>query len=176
MPAVRRRPIRTLAKRLLKELNIKTAPVDVEQVAANLGVAIRFEPAEDNLSGFLVRDIKNHKAVIGVNETHSQVRQRFTIAHELGHFLLHEGEQLYVDRGVQINLRDEAASQGTILEEKEANLFAAELLMPAHFLKEDLADLDTLDLDRDIPKLAEHYKVSTQAMTFRLVYLKYLQI
>ncbi len=188
MTAVRRRGIRTLTKRLLEENQICEPPVDVEVLAKSLGVVIREESAEDNLSGFLLRDIKNYKAVIGVNYKHSDNRKRFTIAHELGHLFLHEGEQIHVDRGIQINLRNEAASQGSLIAEKEANLFAAELLMPAHFIHKYLENKVALDLEKEgiepltneyqvsIEKLAKDYQVSTQAMTFRLAYLKYLTL
>ena len=153
-----------------------TPPIDVAALAKKLGVVVRFKPAEEELSGFLLRDIDGHKALIGVNSDHRSNRQRFTIAHELGHLYLHEGEPIHVDRGLKINLRNEAASQGTLLEEKEANLFAAELLMPAHFIHKDLQGKASLDLERDILSLADDYQVSAQAMMYRLAYLKYLEL
>jgi len=176
MATVRRRSIRTLTKRLLQEHQVDAPPVDVAKLAEQMGIAVHFEPADDELSGFLLRDVDRFKALIGVNKNHPPSRQRFTIAHELGHLLLHEGEPLHVDRGMKVNLRDGTSSQGTIIEEKEANLFAAELLMPAHFIRKDLQEKLSLEIEVDIEYLAEKYKVSTQAMTFRLVYLRYLQI
>lgn len=176
MATVRRRQIRTLTKRLLQEHQIGTPPIDVIKLAKQLGVAVQFKPAEEELSGFLLRDIDGHKALIGVNSEHHLNRQRFTIAHELGHLLLHEGEPIHVDRGLKINLRNEAASQGTFLEEKEANLFAAELLMPSHFVCNDLQGKAFLDLEQDILTLADNYQVSVQAMIYRLAYLKYLEL
>lgn len=176
MATVRRRPIRTLTKHLLKEHQVDAPPVDVAKLAEQLGVVVHFEPADDELSGFLLRNVDRYKALIGVNKGHSYTRQRFTIAHELGHLLLHEGEPLHVDRGIKVNLRDGASSQGTIIEEKEANLFAAELLMPAHFIRKYLQEKLSLEIEGDIEWLAKKYQVSTQAMTFRLSYLKYLQI
>lgn len=114
----------------------------------------------------------------GSNDRHSKNRQRFTIAHELGHYLLHEQEKLHVDRRFQIQLRDGNSSKGESEEEKEANLFAAELLMPVSFIRQDLAEVEGLDLEDDatVSGLAEKYGVSTQAMTFRLAYLGYLQL
>jgi Zn-dependent peptidase ImmA (M78 family) len=176
MATVRRRPIRTLTKHLLQERQIDAPPVDVTKLAEEMGVVVHFEPADDELSGFLLRDVDHYKALIGVNKNHHPNRQRFTIAHELGHLLLHEGEPLHVDRGMKVNLRDGASSQGTLIEEKEANLFAAELLMPAHFIHRDLKERLTLEIESDIDWLADKYEVSAQAMTFRLSYLKYLQL
>ena len=69
------------------------------------------------------------------------------------------------------------AKKDTDSEEKEANLFAAELLMPVRFLDRDIRNIGSLDLiDEDVvAALAEKYGVSTQAMTFRLAYLGYLE-
>ena len=75
------------------------------------------------------------------------------------------------NRAFEVKLKDEDSSTGADSDEREANLFAAELLMPASFLKEDLANLDTLDLFRqDVLKpLARKCGVSTEAFTFRLL-------
>lgn len=176
--AVRRKHIRTLALGLLEKHGIEKAPVEVEKLALMLGVNVQYEPADDNLSGFLLRDFNRHQVLIGVNKNHHTHRQRFTIAHELGHLLLHEGEKLHVDHRYQIKLRDENASKGDSEEEKEANLFAAELLMPVSFIEQDLAQFDALDLsgDENLETLAQKYEVSIQALTFRLAYLNYIQL
>ncbi|MFQ4138106.1 ImmA/IrrE family metallo-endopeptidase [Nodosilinea sp. PGN35] len=176
--AIRRKHIRNLVEQLLEDHRIEVAPVPIEEVAPSLGIRVQYEPAEDELSGFLLRDLSRQKAIIGVNDRHSKNRQRFTIAHELGHYLLHEQEKLHVDRRFQIQLRDGNSSKGESEEEKEANLFAAELLMPVSFIRQDLAEVEGLDLEDDatVSGLAEKYSVSTQAMTFRLAYLGYLQL
>lgn len=176
--AIRRKHIRNLIGQLLEAHGIEVAPVPVEVIALALGIRVQYEPAEDELSGFLLRDLSRQKAIIGVNDRHSNNRQRFTIAHELGHYLLHEQEKLHVDRRFQIQLRDDNSSKGESEEEKEANLFAAELLMPMHFIHKDLEAIEALDLEDDslIFGLAKKYEVSTQAMTFRLAYLGYVQL
>ena len=176
--AIRRKHIRTLVGKLLEVHRIESPPIQVADLATALGLRVEYEPAENELSGFLLRDLNCQKAVIGVNKNHPSNRQRFTIAHELGHFLLHEQERLHVDRHFQIQLRDQNSSKGEIKEEKEANLFAAELLMPVWFVRKDLVAIATLDLEDDsvIANLAKSYKVSTQAMTFRLAYLGFIQI
>lgn len=179
--SVRRKHIRTLVDRLLTKREIHTAPVPVADLAKSLGVEVRFQPAETTLSGFLVRDLSQQQAVIGVNLNHHWKRQRFTIAHELGHFLLHQQEGVHVDRaeqGLLVKLRNQDSSTGLDVEEKEANLFAAELLMPIAFLQTDLESYAEIDLlDEEVLKpLADRYQVSTQALTFRLAYLNYIQI
>ncbi len=176
--AVRRKHISLIVKQMLTTHRITAPPVPVETLALALGAEVRQEPAEDDLSGFIYRDRKRRSAVIGVNSLHHSNRQRFTVAHELGHFLLHEGDALHVDRRFLVNLRDTKSSEGTDLEEKEANLFAAELLMPRQFLERDVAEIGVVDLEEEdvIRELAEKYEVSTQAMTFRLNYLGYVQL
>jgi Zn-dependent peptidase ImmA (M78 family) len=77
-----------------------------------------------------------------------------------------------------INLRDEASSKGEDNDEREANLFAAELLMPAKFLKQDLKgkDLDLLGNGQFLHSMARKYKVSVEALTFRLANLGYIKL
>ena len=175
---VRRKHIRSLTNRLLERFGVDSAPVPVEQIAEALGATVRREAAEDELSGFLVRDRARKTAVIGVNATHHPNRQNFTVGHELGHFLLHEGDDVHVDRRFQVKLRNQVSSEGTDEEEKEANLFAAEIIMPQRLVEEDVAEIDAIDLDDEqvIADLAKLYGVSTQAMTFRLSYLGYIQL
>ena len=106
--------------------------------------------------------------VIGVNSSHPETRQRFTIAHELGHVLLHKEESLHVDETASIRFRDEESSLATKSDEIEANQFAAELLMPEHLVTEEIAKLPDADPEDAIPILAERFQVSEQAMTLRL--------
>jgi Zn-dependent peptidase ImmA (M78 family) len=175
---VRRKHIRLLAEGLLSEHQIRSAPVAVAKIAKALGVKVQLERAENDLSGFLYRDRKRNLAIIGVNAGHPKNRRLFTTAHELGHFLLHDFDDLHIDRRFKVWLRSEASSEGTDVQEKEANLFAAELLMPARFLTADVEKIGAIDLEDEavLKGLANKYGVSTQAMTFRLGYLGYVQL
>ena len=82
---------------------------------------------DGNESGFTLRE--GSRTIIGVNTRTSRKRQRFTIAHEIGHVVLHESP-LIVDHSVRIDWRDGVSSLGTQKQEIEANAFAAALLMP----------------------------------------------
>jgi Zn-dependent peptidase ImmA (M78 family) len=179
--AIRRKQIRQLVDTLLAQHSITNGAVPVDVIARNLGIEIRLDKVDDGLSGFIVRDKESRKAIIGANKSHHPHRRRFTIAHELGHFLLHEGHIVHLDenRGAfRINLRNSESASGEDNDEKEANLFAAELLMPAAFLQEDLLgkDLDLLEDSDFLSNLAKKYKVSVQALTFRLAYLRYITV
>jgi Zn-dependent peptidase ImmA (M78 family) len=104
-----------------------------------------------------------------VNRSHPPNRQRFTIAHELGHHELHQGT--FVNSTTRLNLRAEG-HPANWREEAEANAFAAELLMPEehvfgpahHFVQ---CNPHTSEA-RLIEKLAADFQVSSQAMAIRL--------
>lgn len=167
-----RRPSRAeqTAIDLLEELDIRELPIPVDTIAEELGVSLRLEPLEGGLSGVLFRDHGGGQ-VIGVNSLHAPVRQRFTIAHELGHLRLHE-DALYVDGLVR---RDDKSSLALDPQEIEANAFAAELLMPRKLVLRELAhrvpEGTVADPTRLLRQLARAFAVSEQAMEFRLVNL-----
>src|SRR5262245_8910237 len=166
--AVRRKLIREMVEQLLAKHKVPHGEVPVERIVMSYGIELKLDSVDDDLSGFIVRDRDSKRTVIGANKAHHPHRRRFTIAHELGHFLLHRGQTVHLDETRQaftINLRDPDSSKGEDNEEREANLFAAELLMPAKFLAKDL-EHETLDLlgETDtLERLAKRYKVSTQA-------------
>ena len=178
--AVRLKKIRLLAEELLSKYSEDATPIDIESIAESIGLRVYKAQVPNNLSGYLARDPATGVSVIGVNEAHPLQRQRFTIAHELGHFLLHKGVEVHVDHTggmpmtFRMNLRDQRASEGTDDEEREANCFAAELLMPASFIEKDMLDHQGIDLLGDseiIEDLAKKYGVSTQAFGYRLANL-----
>lgn len=176
--AIRKQHVRRVVDELLGQHRIKKAPVDVDAIATQLGIEVQRDVVDEDMSGFLFRDARANKAIIGVNGAHVLTRQRFTVAHELGHFLLHAGEPVHIDRAntaFRVNHRDARSSMGVDDSEREANLFAAELLMPAQFLERDLRNknFDLLD-DDAVRVLASQYQVSAQALTFRLANLGYV--
>ena len=169
--------IRNITNWLRTEYNL-TIPIDVEALANGIGATIKKDDlGEVSLSGFAVQ--KHGKKFIGVNNTESDVRQRFTIAHELGHLFLHKDSSVNYDQGGMMLFRDEHSSEGSDLKEVEANRFAAELLMPAETLRKDVSSEKTFDLingddttrAKVIKKLASKYNVSEQAMSIRLTTL-----
>lgn len=161
---------------LLVKNKIDSAPIPVEKVAKNLGLKIQFESYDEDMSGCLVRD--GEDALIGVNISHHKNRQRFTVAHEIGHFLFHPGESIFVDRVFRVNRRDHNSSTAEKPEEIEANQFASELLMPTELLLEDLNKYISKNPDVGEDDLIEHfahkYQVSVQAMVYKLVNIKFL--
>tara|TARA_R110002049_G_scaffold45305_8_gene132248 strand:- start:4193 stop:4714 length:522 start_codon:yes stop_codon:yes gene_type:complete len=151
---------------LLKELGLFKAPVNVVKLTEKIGVTIEEQDLDDDVSGFLVR--KNGNDIIGVNKYHPEVRKRFTIAHEIGHFKLHVETPLFVDyyKGSKLNRKN---SGGDYLIEKQANAFAACLLMPKKLISIELSKLDEeMEYESKLYSLSKRFKVSTAAMDYRL--------
>lgn len=166
---VRRRKIEQLVEQVLKDSRVKRPPVPIKKIARAFDLELQFHSFDkEDFSGILVREGK--KSILGVNVSHHPNRQRFTIAHEIGHFLLHEGDRVFVDRSYNVSLRSSTSSLGTDVEEIEANTFASLLLVPERFLSKDLEAAE-VDLENKVAigHLAKKYKVSPQAMTLRLV-------
>jgi len=149
---------RQLARDVLKALKVKEPPVDlravVEYLSKSRNITIEILPYSlpDKVSGAHAK--KGQKHIVTYNRNHHPRRQRFTIAHELGHLLLE-----HVD--VQ-NIEEDLASRNP--EETAANTFAAELLAPLELLKNDFKEGV-----RDVKALASKYQVSEEMMWWRIM-------
>jgi Zn-dependent peptidase ImmA (M78 family) len=158
------------AQQVLASLGIASSPTPVEKIAKALQAQVRFSPFDNELSGMVY--IKDGVPIIGVNSLHHPNRQRFTIAHELGHLELHRDmitSSVHVDKNFPGLMRDAKAATGTELIEIQANQFAAELLMPQTLIDQALAGKQ-FDIDDDGPleELAKKFKVSKQALEYRI--------
>lgn len=118
--------------------HMKSAPVDVEAVAKSLGIEVDYAFLDADISGQIERG-PDGRYRIAVNAADSPSRQRFTIAHELGHYLYHRS---LIEDGVDDDRAYRSTSAGMYHntkigphQETEANRFAANLLMPTHLIK-----------------------------------------
>jgi len=134
-------------------------PVDPVRVASGMGITVHFGGLPADTSGF-IRKKPNRETEIFISEADSPLRQRFTCAHEIGH---------YVDRTVLQVVPDENFGfvdkrDGTVNDVHEffANEFAGNLLMPAVEVRA------RFEQGWDTIRLAGHFGVSTAAMTVRL--------
>jgi len=160
--------IEKCAADILRAANAKVIPVPVEAIAAKYHIRVRRGP-HPSFSGMLIR--KDGHALIGISSSEASVRQRFTIAHELGHFFLHPQKDAFVD------YRDNGRDVMRTPREKEANMFAAALLMPSEFLRKDFRSFARVGVNEDeLHALAKRYIVSDDAMRFRLINLNILAI
>ena len=157
---------------LLQKHHVASPPVPVEEIAAGLGAQVAVENFKDEISGLLLRSAGS--IVIGVNKAQSPIRRRFTVAHEIGHLVMHSAalEAVHIDKNFEVHLRSAASSTAEDVAEIEANAFAAGLLMPREMVIADVGD-QVLDFEDPhlVKQLADRYLVSTQAMTFRLMNL-----
>lgn len=158
--------IETRAEEVLREAAVKGLPVPVEEIAATYQILIRRAPHAE-FSGMLVR--KDGRALIGVSSSEPSVRQRFTVAHELGHYFLHPNKDAFVD------YRDNKDGVRRTPREKQANMFAAALLMPRQVLLKDFKAIAKDGFaDDELATLARRYAVSEDAMRYRLMNLNIL--
>ena len=152
---------------LLNEVGITEAPIDPIKCAKHLGVEVKPVSISDDISGLFVIKDKMAHLIYNKNERNRK-RQRFTIAHELGHYVLHRNIPLIIDKGyreITFN-RDLSSTTGEIRREREANAFAASLLMPRDIVEKEIISIPK---DADVlTHLARRFNVSTQAMSFRL--------
>ena len=161
------------ANKILKEQKIVKYPVNIKNVAKLLGIKIKkMKFSKDEISGAIIIKGKSGSPIIAVNEDHCEHRQRFTIAHEIGHFMLHNISNMHVDSN-DVYFRDANATSNTgNVKEIQANQFAAELLMPRESMTKDLTGRYKLKNDdkdiKTIADLAKKYNVSQQAMMIRV--------
>ncbi|MEJ5102380.1 ImmA/IrrE family metallo-endopeptidase [Chryseobacterium sp. MYb328] len=164
--------IERIVNNIIEENNITEAPVDIEKICQYYDIMIESLDVEDNLSGFFVVNDSKIK-IIGYNKNHSEKRKRFTIAHELGHFKLHfQGNQkFFIDNGAKF-FRNEKSSSGELRQEREANSFAASLLMPIFLLEKELEKLkENESIDSITNMLSSIFLVSEEAIRYRLINL-----
>jgi Zn-dependent peptidase ImmA (M78 family) len=158
------------AAQVLRKSGTYRAPIPMEALLNHLNLRAEAAPLGQNVSGMLVA--KDERGAIGYNSLHAIVRQRFTIAHEIAHFVLHVKKnrrlQLFIDRDV-IFRRDRTGSDR---QEVQANRFAEALLMPASLVSEELRKHD-LDLDDEdaFKFLAKRFQVGITPLSNRLLHL-----
>ena len=165
--------IRKCAEELLDTKNLFNAPVNLDNLAKKLGIRVEHEDLENEVSGFLVA--KEGRSTVVLNKNHPPNRKRFTLAHEIGHYVLHkELDEVFLDANLTyFRSKDYSGADSQI--EREANCFAAELLMPKRIIAKLIKDnnMDISD-ESDFSNLAKTFKVSERALAIRLMKLGYL--
>lgn len=154
-----------IAQKVLKESQIEAPPVDVNKILANLGINLLPYAFPEKVSAVLLKE--NNMLVVGVNNTHHPNRQRFSIAHEIGHYLLGHYKDVFVDMSeISEGRFDAFDTEHNKVQEQEANYFAGELLMPSVMLKKDFIKL------RNVEEIAKLYKVSKDSLWIKMLKLK----
>lgn len=137
-------------------------PVQMVPLARDLGIPVyRRSDWPDNISGRIFRSQElggDSGFAIEVNEKHHPNRRRYTIAHEIAHFVLHNdliGDELYDDGLYRSGLSSAV--------ERQADRFAADLLMPPHLIYNAMREHG-----RNVAVLAREFQVSERAMGITL--------
>lgn len=151
------------AREILDLAGASVPAVQMQEICETLDVPLHHRADFPDQLSALVMTIDDGTYVIGVNEGHHPNRRRFSEAHELGHAVLRHEASYYLE----YNTEDAGEPPGyRYLDEREANAFAASLLMDERWIREDFATGI-----RDVSELASRYEVSEVAMGFRLVNL-----
>lgn len=143
------------ADHVLNHFQIRKPPIPVRDIVLKCGIKIVSLDESEKVSGLANVADDNSTAEIGIKTGDSQARQRFTLAHELGHVLLHRE---------QLSFRDEQFSRHSHAE-IEANNFAAELLMPSWLI------WPLVDADKTPEAISAIFQVSRVAAEYRLLRL-----
>lgn len=152
--------VKAKAETILKKYDIVTPVINVFDIASSEGIAVKYRifPKESSdVSGFYFQKDKT----IYLNVDVSSERQFFTIAHELGHYFLdHKPDEygVYARQNTYVGVKHD--------NEKEADCFAANLLMPENMIKLEVRKYPFLTTNPSL--LALRFGVSASAMTNRL--------
>ena len=174
---MRQSEVKKKAEEFCEQNGIKSYPVEIVRICRENGLKVFEEYLDSDISGLIVVDDKEwdkygaDKFII-VNLAESAVRRRFTIAHELAHYILHRnGNRLYAHR----DMTNDGTVKNSI--EQEANYFAANVLMPESLIRDKVDDLKS-EVWGKLPnfvlirEIADHFVVSESAAEVRLKQLE----
>jgi Zn-dependent peptidase ImmA (M78 family) len=150
-----------LAVKLLKKARVDRPPVDVVGLARRCGLRVVPWAAMDApISGMLVQ---LEGPLIIYNGSDVAERQRFTVAHELGHYLMNHLREFHVDLTAPVGEERPGYKRN---QEKAANAFAAELLMPAAWMnKQRRESLDDLATRFEVSEIAMGYRMNSLGLS-----------
>jgi len=146
---------------------LQAAPVKLSHLAELLGLKVVATPLPSGISGEIRPDASVPSGyIIRVNKADSSRRQRFTVAHEIAHYLLHRDQ---IGNGIS----DDVLYRSTLSDRREAqaNRLAADILMPDKLIREWLSHASTLGVSGEkevVEFMSDKFNVSEAAMRIRL--------
>jgi hypothetical protein len=151
----------TAAEQILQALGIEEpGEIDLEAIAWRMGVTVRYRPL-DGCEARIIGD--GSRAIATINERSTWKRQRFSLAHELGHWKYHRG-RILVCRADDIGRHNEHAAPA----EKAADGFAADLLMPRYLFEPVAAAYPKLTF-QTVREIGRIFQTSRPATAIRLI-------
>lgn len=153
---------------ILKENFITSAPVPIEELIEFHGLGLILSDFSDGeISGVI--DLK--KRYLYINSLDSPPRRRFTIAHELGHWVLHQPE-LSTNQELAVLYRRPIGREENDRIEQEANCFAANLLVPEGLLRDVIHSKKSESFEGSRNAyLAKIFNVSESVIGYRIKFL-----
>jgi len=162
---------RNMAKKVIKDYKLANVPTDLKAIFASLGLKYIELDDPNDIDGAII-EIENKPSIAVLNRAKAIQRQRFTLAHELGHiFLNHKQRDIYnpefereeAEQEEGGRYEQERMSHKKPPTEIEADVFAAELLIPFEQLKKYEKEMNNVE------KMAEIFVVSKQAMALAIM-------
>jgi len=162
---MKRSEIEERAREILRDHGMLEMPVDPVKLANDLGVKVfNAKFGQEGVSGLLA--VRGQSPAIYVTADEHPVRKRFTVAHEIGHFVLHlvgrDGDFVDTSDNFRALVDPEADWTPERRMEWEANVFAAALLMDEELVRRKWQEIGELE------GLSRWFQVSRPAMAFRL--------
>lgn len=159
-----------IEKIIYEETGLRYPKDNLLDIAESLGVKVYvldfsdYSEPNKGINGVIEWNVDNAnaKAKIYINKDYSSERRRFTLAHELGHFILHPNQ-----KKLRVDIYDYSKDSQESIDETEANYFAASLLMP----KEEFYRMLNVS-EGDIKLTAKYFGVSLSAVENRLQWLQ----
>jgi len=153
----------TAAERMLMDLGIsEPREIDLDAIAWTKGAVVNYRPM-DRCEATIVG--AKRRAVISVNSRSMQERQRFSLAHEIGHWHHHRGRILFCGKNEVCNFENDALNP-----ERQADGFASDLILPAYMVDPRLRKMKRLTLAA-ARELADEFCASLTATLFKMTLL-----
>lgn len=145
-------------------------PLDIHALVSQYGIEVQGRKMERSIPGMMVTT--KSSALVTINENLPLNQQRFTLAHLLGHFVLHgKSAEVFVDRTTPIKGEGPEASK-QLMQEAEANEFAGELLMPESIIRDRFGNSRPYPYNLEsLRPLAAQFGINELVLAIRLTQL-----
>lgn len=158
---------RLIAESILNDFGIdEPNSISIEDIVYALDIPLQFRKL-NGCDGRIIHD--GNRSIIVINDQiQYQSRRDFTIAHELGHYLMHRDSLIqHTDTMITMSWFDNTLKNKILIQEYEANTFAAEILLPTSIFKQEI---EKKKFSPELIKsVADKFKVSQSSIIFRFV-------
>jgi len=164
--------------KLLEEKNLLNLPINLDELANKLDIEVKYSPLKSDVSGKINYNSIDDNVIIHINSNEYELRQRFSLAHELSHYIY----DINFNEDIEIEDNDKTLFRKDVINpiEKRANKYAEKLLMPKKLFVAEINTIkDNLFPDTDnkigipniyklVEELSSKFKVSKPAVIIRL--------